>query len=136
MRAAVLSESSTFKSRMKSWSQRSLTEWLVVAGLSLFGFLVVWWVYRPGFMSWDSVVQLRQARAGAFTDDHPPIVALIWRSLDRLWPGPIGMLILFDGLFWIGLAVFFRLLRWPLWARAVGLLVAAFQPAVFMLLGT
>jgi len=87
-------------------------------------------------MSWDSVVQLRQARSGAFTDDHPPILALIWRPLDRLWPGPIGMLVLFDALFWLGMGVFFRLLRWPLWARASALIAVGFQPAVFMLLGT
>jgi hypothetical protein len=108
----------------------------VIGALALFGFLVVWWVYRPGFMSVDSVAQLGEARSGAFTDFHPPILALIWRYLDKLWPGPIGMLILLDGLFWLGAAVFFRLLRWPLWAKAGALIVAGFQPAVFMLLGT
>lgn len=113
-----------------------LIEWLVIGALALLGFIVVWWVYRPGFMSVDSVAQLTEARSGAFSDFHPPILALIWRYLDKVWPGPIGMLILLDGLFWLGVAVFFRLLRWPLWARAGALLVAGFQPAVFMLLGT
>src|SRR4051812_39361093 len=97
---------------------RSLAEWLVLGALALSGFWLVWWVYRPGFMSVDSVVQLGEARSGEFTDFHPPILALIWRYLDQLWPGPIGMLMLLDGLFWLGLFVFFRLLRWPLWARA------------------
>ena len=115
---------------------RSLVEWLVIGGVALLGFIVVRWVYQPGFMSWDSVVQLRQAREGAFTDDHPPILALIWRVLDRHWAGPIGMLVLVDALFWLAMTVFFRLLSWPLWARASGLLVVGFQPAVFMLLGT
>jgi hypothetical protein len=130
------SESSTAKLGTKMWRSRSFVEWLVIGVVALVGFFAVWWVYRPGFMSWDSVVQLSQARAGEFSDDHPPILALIWRSLDRFWPGPIGMLILFDALFWLGLGVFFRLLCWPLWARAVGLMVVGFQPAVFMLLGT
>jgi len=130
------SERLTPKPLAKTRRASSLAEWLTIGGLALVGFFAVWWVYRPGFMSWDSVVQLSQARSGMFGDDHPPIVALIWRALDRLWPGPIGMLILFDALFWLGLAVFFRLLRWPLWARASGLLVVGFQPAVFMLLGT
>ena len=115
---------------------RSLAEWLVLGALALIGFWLVWWVYRPGFMSVDSVVQLGEARSGEFTDFHPPILALIWRYLDQLWPGPIGMLVLLDGLFWLGLAVFFRLLRWPLWARGCALLLAGLQPAVFMVLGT
>jgi hypothetical protein len=130
------SELSTPKPPKRAWLARSRVEWLTIGALALVGFFVVWWVYRPGFMSRDSVVQLSQARSGAFGDDHPPIVSLIWRPLDRLWPGPIGMLILFDALFWLGLAVFFRLLRWPLWARSCGLLIVGFQPAVFMLLGT
>ncbi|HKO52073.1 MAG TPA: hypothetical protein VJV79_30395 [Polyangiaceae bacterium] len=136
MHADMASDPSNPSARWKTLRSRSLIEWLVIGALALLGFFVVWWVYRPGFMSWDSVVQLRQARAGAYSDDHPPIVALIWRSLDRCWPGPIGMLILFDALFWLGLGVFFRLLRWPLWARASALVVVGFQPAVFMLLGT
>jgi hypothetical protein len=130
------SELSTPKPGTRTRLARWLVEWLVVGALALVGFFVVWWVYQPGFMSRDSVVQLGQARSGVFGDDHPPIVSLIWRPLDRVWPGPIAMLLLLDGLFWLGLAVFFRLLRWPLWARACGLLVVGFQPAVFMLLGT
>lgn len=130
------SEPSTHKNRFKLWRASPLAEWLTIGALALIGFLAVWWVYRPGFMSVDSVVQLGEARSGEFTDFHPPILALIWRYLDKLWPGPIGMLILLDGLFWLGLAVFFRLLRGPLWARASLLIVAGFQPAVFMLLGT
>jgi len=136
MRAPVPSKLTTFMLRAKLWRASSLVQWLIIGAVSLLGFLVVWWVYRPGFMSWDSVVQLRQARSGVFSDDHPPIVALIWRAFDRLWPGPIGMLLLFDALFWLGLGVFFRLLRWPLWARVCALIVVGFQPAVFMLLGT
>ncbi|HET7543346.1 MAG TPA: hypothetical protein VFK05_25910 [Polyangiaceae bacterium] len=132
----MLSGISTLERRLVAWRTSALLEWLVVGAASLCGFLLVWWVYQPGFMSWDSVVQLRQAREGVFSDDHPPILALIWRALDRRWPGPIGMLLLLDGLFWLGMAVFFRLLRWPLWARASGLLLVGLEPAVFMLLGT
>ena len=136
MRARVVNETSNPAHRTPIWRSRSFVEWLVLAGVAFFGFLLVWWVYRPGFMSWDSVVQLRQARAGVFTDDHPPIVALIWRVLDRHWAGPIGMLIALDACFWFGMAIFFRLLPWPLWARVSALLAVALQPAVFMLLGT
>ena len=133
---SVAGEPSPSAARTNGSRRGPLIEWLVIGALASFGFLVVWWVYRPGFMSVDSVAQLGEARSGAFTDFHPPILALIWRYLDKLWPGPIGMLILLDGLFWLGVAIFFRLLRWPLWARAGALLVAGFQPAVFMLLGT
>ena len=136
MRAPLSNSASPPTPPRKTWRSRSRFEWLTIGGLALLGFVAVWWVYRPGFMSLDSVVQLGEARSGAFTDFHPPILAFIWRYLDKLWPGPIGMLILLDGLFWLGLAVFFRRLRGPLWARAGAMIVAGFQPAVFMLLGT
>ncbi len=60
--------------------------WVTVAAV-----LVV--VFDPGIMSNDSVQSLKQARAFSFTDWHPPIMAIVWSGLDRVIPGPAGMLL-------------------------------------------
>lgn len=46
----------------------------------------------PGFMSPDSCLQLSEARAGEYSNWHPPIMAALWRQVDHIVPGPFGML--------------------------------------------
>ena len=63
--------------------------WILVAaalGLVLFGF--------PGLMSYDSVAQLDQARRWDLGDWHPPAMALVWRAVEVVVAGPVGMLLL------------------------------------------
>jgi hypothetical protein len=63
------------------------------AAIVVFAWLVFWTYAHPGFMTWDSVDQLLQARGAPITDWHPPIMAFTWRWLDRLMPGPALMLL-------------------------------------------
>jgi hypothetical protein len=49
---------------------------------------------HPGYMSYDSVAQLLEARSGVFSDGHPPAMAALWRGLDFVVAGPIGILLL------------------------------------------
>ncbi|HEU4580065.1 MAG TPA: hypothetical protein VFS67_17525 [Polyangiaceae bacterium] len=82
----------------------------------------------------DSGAQLEQARAFKFVDDHPVLMALIWRYTDRVLPGPLGMLVFMNAMFWAGLTGLFWALPIPLLVRAVGLLAVAFFPPVFSVL--
>lgn len=64
------------------------------------------WVFShfsPGALSPDSLQILKQARTGVFEDGHPPLMAVIWRWVDYICPGPIGMLLLNMVLFYGGL---------------------------------
>lgn len=101
--------------------------------------LVCWaltvWLFAPGHMSLDSVDQLEQARAFAFNDRHPVSMALLWHVVDRLWPGPLGMLMLFNLLYWFGLSVFMRTRPWPVWVSASALPLLGFFPPVFAITG-
>jgi hypothetical protein len=47
----------------------------------------------PGLLSIDSVDQLREARAGFYTDAHPPALAALWSVLDAIVAGPFLMLV-------------------------------------------
>src|SRR4051794_3012093 len=77
----------------------------LLLGTSLIlGLVVTCVVFYPGYMTDDSITQLRQAREGYYGDWHPPIMAWIWRILDRIIPGPFGMVLFHNLLFWTGLS--------------------------------
>ena len=102
---------------------------------STLGLAIILVTYWPGWVSPDSIYQLQQARSGVFTDWHPPLMAWVWRWLDLAWPGPQGMLVLQNALFWGGLA-----LACGIWIQsAVGaavVLLIGLSPACFSNLGT
>ncbi|MEQ9640262.1 MAG: hypothetical protein RIM84_09585 [Alphaproteobacteria bacterium] len=101
------------------------------------GALVYLVILYPGFMSNDSVGQLLQARDGVYSDWHPPVMAFIWSFVDRLWPGPTGMLVLQTALIWIGAYLTWRfgLGNGPPWLGALLLFAALFTPQVFGIAG-
>ena len=91
--------------------------------------------FSPGALSPDSLSILAQARSGIFEDGHPPLMAAIWRLVDRLVPGSIGMLVLNLGLFYGGL---FLIFRWAATRYQVGvwpafLVVGVFPPIIGIL---
>jgi len=66
-------------------------------------------VFAPGQMSEDSVQQLEAARSRVFYAHHPPIMSAVWRVVDRIIPGPLGMLVLQNAIFWSGVGLFCRI---------------------------
>lgn len=121
--------STTEPSAATAVERDGLNAWIAPVITALLGFAAVCAICWPGFMSPDSVEQLVQAREHNYADDHPPIMAMIWSIVDRILPGPAGMLVLINALYWAGLLVTFR--YWPLPRRArlfVFTLVAAFPP--------
>nr|BAL53462.1 hypothetical protein HGMM_F07B11C17 [uncultured Chloroflexota bacterium] len=52
--------------------------------LALIGSLFLWVICYPGFMSWDSIYQYREAMIGTYTDWHPPIMAFILSLVFRM----------------------------------------------------
>jgi hypothetical protein len=97
-----------------------------MVGLLAFGATVA--LFYPGFMSRDSGDQLQEARTALTTDHHPVLMALIWRLVDRIVPGPPGMLVLISAIYWAGLTGILWALNGPMLARAIGLLVVGFFP--------
>ncbi|MEZ4361877.1 MAG: hypothetical protein R3B48_16930 [Kofleriaceae bacterium] len=78
----------------------------------------------PGYMSYDSVWQLVQARGvEPLSDWHPPLMAFMWRLLDRVIAGPILMLVLQSVLFLLGLHALLRRFMPPRAAALVASLV-------------
>ena len=86
-------------------------------------------------MSEDSFIQLAQARSGDFTALHPPLMALLWKPLDALLPGPGLLLVVQALLAWSGAALFVSLL-FRGWGAPLALLAFCLWPTVFSYLGT
>jgi len=92
----------------------------------------VWGVFVayawPGFMTWDSIVQLGQARSGHYGNWHPPIMARLWAVLDGIVRGPALMLVLQTSLFVVGLYGVMRRYAEPRRAALLAALIFVFPP--------
>jgi hypothetical protein len=72
------------------------------------GWLIVVAYAYPGLMTQDSFDHLVEARAGIYTDGHPPVIDALWRVVDKIIPGPFGMLVIQLTTFQLGLYLIFR----------------------------
>jgi hypothetical protein len=62
----------------------------------------------PGIMTQDSFDHLREARAGIYSDAHPPIINVLWKLCEYVVAGPFGVLVFQSGLLLAGLHAIFR----------------------------
>jgi hypothetical protein len=95
------------------------------------GFLTALIAYYPGVVMVDSAIQLGEARAGAYHDWHPPLIARVWSVIDRVIPGPPGMLLFNNLLFWSGLAFIAYLARLSPLFSAAAILTIGLWPPIF-----
>lgn len=86
-----------------SWRAHLSTFCVFYVALALMIFTIA--VYYPGYMSSDSVGMLSMARNGVTTNVYSPLMSYIWRVTDWLIPGPGGMLIFQNLVYWTSLAV-------------------------------
>jgi hypothetical protein len=80
-----------------AWPRRSL---VALAGVGT-GLTLI--AYYPGEVTFDSIWQFNQVVSGVYMDHHPPIMAWVWSGLNRVVPGPFGLLLLHAALIWSGL---------------------------------
>jgi hypothetical protein len=85
----------------------------------------------PGYLTWDGVDQLEQARAGQYTDWHPPIMQALWRVFDHVVAGPALVFALQCELFLVGTYALIRRRTRTRWAAGlVALAIFAFPPTL------
>src|SRR3990167_5582785 len=98
--------------------------WVIVfLGLFLLNLLIFW----PGQISLDSIVQLKEAMMGIYSDHHPPIMALFWRYLLVVFPYTSGLFIFHMLLLYSSCLIFIRALKeYP--AKCVYLFYPLFPP--------
>ncbi|WP_097217239.1 MULTISPECIES: hypothetical protein [unclassified Streptomyces] len=82
--------------------------WVLAAAAALCCLATVL-VFAPGFLSPDSLDQLRQAQGKApLTDWHPPVLSLVWRALISMTGSITSMLVLQAAVLWGALWVLAR----------------------------
>jgi hypothetical protein len=82
----------------------------------------------PGLMTLDSADQLLEARAGFYTDAHPPAMAALWSVLDRIVAGPFLMLVVQVSTFLAGAYLVLSRAMSPRAAAIAASLVLLFPP--------
>jgi hypothetical protein len=108
---------------------------LITAGA--IGCVVTAVVFYPGSMSRDSLDQFRQAITGVLSaESSPPIMALVWRYVVRLIPGPFGMMLVHVVVFWIGAGLVADACASTTVGAVVCVLGIGLFPPVFALLGS
>ncbi|MEZ5546115.1 MAG: hypothetical protein R3F10_13145 [Lysobacteraceae bacterium] len=81
-------------------------------------------VFHPGYVSYDVLSQLDQARLGVIDDVSPPAAALLFQLGERLLGGTAAVYLLNALLFWGGCALLWRALRLSTGAAIVAMLLA------------
>jgi hypothetical protein len=122
--------------RMKSLVDLKSAQHHLVFYVSLVCSILTIVIYYPGYMSADSVEQLRQARFGVTNNIYPPLMAYIWSVTDKIIPGPGGMLILHNLVFWFALALIAYVVVKQWWLQSVWVIAAGFWPPTFATIGT
>lgn len=104
----------------------------------LVGLVITLYIFYPGYLSNDSVDQLTQGRENNYNDWHPPLMSWLWGRIDQVVPGPFGMLVFHNLLFWGGLELFINSAapNWSRYLKFVLVLLVGFYPPIFMLLST
>jgi hypothetical protein len=115
-----------------------LLQSLILILVVIVGLLTTVILFAPGYMSADSIDQLAQGRSGRYHDWHPPVMSWLWGRLDRVVPGPLGMLVFHNLIFWSGLGLWVALgaPKWNIIVKCLLLLVIGFFPPVFLLMST
>ncbi len=65
----------------------------------------------PGVMSLDATGQYMAAKAGVYSDHHPPLMSFVWRYLDFIYPGPATMFLLHLLMLYAAAALFLFLFK-------------------------
>ncbi len=78
--------------------------WMAFA-LALAGAAFSLHAHYPGHINPDSFQQLRQILDGRLEDWHSPFMAMVWSQLLEFLPGPVGFIVLVNGLVWGSLAM-------------------------------
>jgi hypothetical protein len=104
----------------------------IIVTLAAAGCITSVYAFAPGLMNVDAISIYESAHYLAFDDWHSPWMQAIWALMDRLVPGPLGMLLVIQVHYWMGFALIGVGLVRRGWSSlgVVILLLAAFPPSL------
>ncbi|MDR2031635.1 MAG: hypothetical protein LBP86_05135 [Azoarcus sp.] len=117
--------------------EKLIRSWCATAicAVAALGFAFVVHASYPGYLHADNIVQLMQIRDGVYSDWQPPFIAALWIGLMKLFPSPVGIVVLDNLLIWgalaaIALGIYRRAGAWSLLIFTI-----PFMPGVLNFMG-
>jgi len=114
---------------MIAWRRRRTSPSLALIWALAIACAILWAVY-PGFMSYDSLHALREARTQVQGGPYPPFPSYLWRLVEMVYPGPAPMLLLQNAALLGAFAAFFVISGVGPWLALPGLVAVALAPAL------
>jgi hypothetical protein len=109
---------------------------IATAAIILSGFAATVALTWPGYVSYDSALQLLQGRTGHYNTWHPPVMAWMLGLMDAVAPGA-GLFVLFDAsLLCAAMLALLWLRPKPSWAAPIVALVCVLSPQFSIYQGT
>ena len=108
---------------------------LVLAGVAA-GYAFTVFVFYPGYVTVDARYVYADALAWQFGDWQSPAMGVLWRLIDPIAPGSLGMFLLTVTLYWLGFGLIAitaarHAARHAAWLAPATLLLALIPPAFF-----
>lgn len=86
---------------------KAVPAWSLLCIFYVISMIALW----PGVMSPDASSQYAAAIAGLYSDHHPPVMSLLWRYLDHIYPGPGLMFTFHISMLYSAAAIFIYIFR-------------------------
>jgi hypothetical protein len=102
---------------------------------AVLGFALIVRASYPGYLHADNTFQLAQIRDGTYFDWQPPFIAALWIGLMKIFPGPVGILLLDNLLIWGALAAIAFGIRRRVGAWSLLVFTVPFMPGMLNLMG-
>ncbi|MDR0716202.1 MAG: hypothetical protein LBF50_02140 [Azoarcus sp.] len=117
--------------------EKLIRSWCTVAicVIAALGFAFIVRASYPGYLHADNIVQLMQIRDSVYSDWQPPFIAALWSGLMKIFPGPVGILVLDNLLIWGALAAIALGVRRRAGAWALLVFAIPFMPGVLNFIG-
>lgn len=71
-----------------------------------FAFCICVFLFWPGLMRPDSIVQMNQGVSGVLSDWHPPVMGVLWGLFDKIYSGSGPMFLFHLSLYWGAVSLF------------------------------
>ena len=119
---------------MRAWPDTFPTALLITA-MTAAGFVLTFYVFYPGIMTFDARYVYQDIAKGFFGDWQSPVMTYLWSLVDPIAPGPASLLLLTAALYWLafGLLALTMVRRSPRLALLLPLL--ALSPPAFIFVG-
>jgi hypothetical protein len=124
---------------MRAWSdaanRRQRLGLLLTVLLCGGGLMLTFWLFAPGIMNYDARYVYLDSLKGFYGDWQSPVMTWLWRTIEPVAPGSVGMFSLIAGLYWSGVGALVMALARRSFALAILFPLIAMSPPLLAFVG-